>query len=442
MTAAPSIRRCRRKAQRGFTLIEITVALVAGLVVGLAVVALSKEATSTFHEETRTSAAEMTLRTAIDRLRADVARAGYMSTPSIAGDPTLAVGYSVPTGVTVAQIGKLSGIRVYRGASSLKANFAGATTGGPAAVSPSISGTDDDGTAFSANNNLSPDAVDISGNLTSADVFVAGIGPGAVNANCAGGSQLNFQMDMPAIQAIINGTSPATALRDIFLPAGMTTGVARVINDSGRPQYVLVCATAVAGSAPNMTATVDVGPLAGLSGFATGRIRINPVATVRWRLAATSNYASFATLTSPADTIAGGASARFDLYRGYLDATGAEVGTPELVAEYAVDLKLAWTWDSSADGVTPVTNRYPFDSVAAFTSWNKIRSVGIRLAVRGAIADRKVNLAVPAAPTSYLFRYCTLPTGPGTCGPNYARVRTTMTEVALQNHARSWWATP
>lgn len=79
----------RRRHSTGFTLIELAIALTAGLIVAMGIVALSREATRTFHEEVRSAAAEATLRTAIDRLRADIQRAGFMSTANIVADPLL-----------------------------------------------------------------------------------------------------------------------------------------------------------------------------------------------------------------------------------------------------------------------------------------------------------------------------------------------------------------
>ena len=73
----------RRAHTRGFTLVELSIAMAAGLIVALSVVALSREASNTFHEETRIASAEMQLRTAIDRLRADLQRAAFMSTGNI-----------------------------------------------------------------------------------------------------------------------------------------------------------------------------------------------------------------------------------------------------------------------------------------------------------------------------------------------------------------------
>ena len=88
MTKALAAR--RPGAQSGFTMIELTVALLAGLIVATGIVALSREATNTFHEEARSSAAEAALRGAIDRLRADIQRAGFMSTGNITLDPMIA----------------------------------------------------------------------------------------------------------------------------------------------------------------------------------------------------------------------------------------------------------------------------------------------------------------------------------------------------------------
>ncbi len=419
------LRRIRARA-RGFTLVELTVALVAGLIVGIAVVALSKEASNTFQEETRAATAEMGLRTAIDRIRSDVARAAFMSTPNIVGDTNLD---PLVVGATYAgdfaQIGKLTGVRVHSGGSRLKANITGT------AIAPALEGTDDSDPKLSAANNLSPDAIDISGNMTSADFFVAGVGTTTPTGSCAGGNTLNFQMGWPATQAIVNGPAPQDVLNGIFLPGGMATGMARVLDITGRTQYVLVCGvTYTAGAAPAApTVTLAVSPIKNVKGFQVGRIFVNPVSTVRWRIARTSVYPAYAPLNPQGDT------SRYDLYRGFVDSTGADAGIPELVAEYAVDLKFAWTWDSGTV-LAPVPNRYLYDAAATTDpyAWQKIRSVGIRLATRTALADRKVNVPVPGAPTSYLFRYCTT-----VACPERARVRTVMTEVALQNQSKAWW---
>ena len=79
-----------RRRSAGFTLVELTVALLAGLIVAMGIVSLAKESTQTFHEEVRAAAAEAALRTAVDRLGADLARAGYMSTGNVLADTNIA----------------------------------------------------------------------------------------------------------------------------------------------------------------------------------------------------------------------------------------------------------------------------------------------------------------------------------------------------------------
>src|SRR5262249_34888701 len=123
MRAHVLARAARRDESGGFTLVELTVALVAGLIVGMAVVGISKEVTNTFHEEQRTAAAEMQLRTAMDRIRADLQRAAYMTTPTVgaAADKTLITAYTARSTAFLtpanAQLQRLSSIRLYDGGS-------------------------------------------------------------------------------------------------------------------------------------------------------------------------------------------------------------------------------------------------------------------------------------------------------------------------------------
>ena len=73
----------KRTQARGFTLVELMVSLVAGLIVTIAVVGLARAATTTFFEAARISTVEANVRTAAERLRQDLSRASYMSTGNI-----------------------------------------------------------------------------------------------------------------------------------------------------------------------------------------------------------------------------------------------------------------------------------------------------------------------------------------------------------------------
>ena len=138
--------------------------MLAGLIVAMSVVALSAQATNTFHEESRVAGAEMQIRAAMDRLRADIARASFMSTGNIYIDPgiynanpgqvvnvaNVPVAYNgAGTGMTLSS---LAGIRLWPGGSVAGAN----------------------GAALSTINNLSPDMIDIGGNMTGVEVLPIG----------------------------------------------------------------------------------------------------------------------------------------------------------------------------------------------------------------------------------------------------------------------------
>jgi prepilin-type N-terminal cleavage/methylation domain-containing protein len=440
--------------QRGFTLIELSVALAAGLIVGLAVVGLSKEATNTFHEEMRAATAQMSARTAIDRLRSDVARASFMSSPNVYGDPAIVSSWD-PTAQLTLQLRRLAGIRLFPGGSKKLANIGMGFTSG-------VNGTDDGAIAFSGNNNLNPDALDITGNLNTVDSFTVQ----TTGAGGCGGTRFILGARNPPAYRLMNtpgANGPVDALARAFQPIAGHNFMARLQDLQGRVQFLEVCATGFTGGAPALPyVDVSTNPVAasgttnvgGGGGFLSGAT-LNPVLTIRYRLAPTLAQYN-ADLNAAAD------ATRFDLYRFYIDSTGAEIAgsaadpPPELVAEYAVDLKFAFTVDNTAfvAGSPPTATRthisYAFGDDANNGAWGvsptavatpapqRIRSVRIRLGTRTALADRqKLVSPNPAySPVDYtnLFRYCTVAASP--CD-TFARVRTAITEVTLNNQARA-----
>ncbi len=104
----------RKSARRGFTLIEVIVALSAGTLVTMAAFMLSKSATSFFQYEARVSTAQLGLTLAMNRLTNDIQRASMFSTPNIQADPTVCkVGVAFPTGLS-----NLAGITILAGAAA------------------------------------------------------------------------------------------------------------------------------------------------------------------------------------------------------------------------------------------------------------------------------------------------------------------------------------
>ncbi len=448
----------RGRGQQGFTLIELTVSLVAGLIVALGIMGLSRDATHTFHEEMRSSVAEANLRTGIDRLRADLGRAGYMSTGNVLTDPMIArAPGQPPVNAAFAGLGRLSSLILDQG---------GVAWGAPLPLSGAQATP------------LSPDVLDIAGNMTSTDQFeISIIEP---NGGGCGGQRILLNAQSPSMYRILglgNAVTAALELNNVFQPTPPGTPgqfIIRIVDKTGFSQFVALCPTAPTGVSGGGTQPwVDISPITpvllanqtgmvgGLNGYGSGAL-INAVQIVRWQLMpATAEPAQYSTGTPLAGTPLAPATAdpdKYDLVRSYVDAnTGAVIAaTTEVVAEYAVDFKVAFSVDTGIGAVQPTLVTYPFDSAAnaawapniglmppiAGTGPQRIRSARVRLATRTAEGDRA--FIVPFTnPTSeiFMYRYCLLTTGCAAANANaleFARVRTVTAEVALVNQSRGY----
>jgi prepilin-type N-terminal cleavage/methylation domain-containing protein len=76
-------RRGRRMQASGFTLLEIMVALAVGGVALSSIYAVGAASTRHFREQQRISATQTSLRTAMDQLKRDFQRAGFLATPNV-----------------------------------------------------------------------------------------------------------------------------------------------------------------------------------------------------------------------------------------------------------------------------------------------------------------------------------------------------------------------
>jgi type II secretory pathway pseudopilin PulG len=445
----------KRRGARGFTLVELTVALLAGLIVAMGIVGLSREATRTFHEEVRSSAAEATLRTAVDRLRTDLQRAAFMSTGNISGDPSIAKApgqtnwANIPPGMN--GLRRLASIRLQEGGSLAN------------------------GLTLSAVQNpaLAPDAVEIGGNMTSAEQFwIDHIQQGG---SVCGGQRLVLAITGAVYRLATTGnTQPAQELNAIFQPATGRQFIVRVVDVTGRQQFVMTCAAQAAGFV-GPTPYVDIDPSTpiltpqqtqtegGLSALGGGFV--NPVQIVRWEIdSATTeaqNLPQYATALDNQSTAYGTIDPnKYDLVRVYMDAADQPVwSTAEIVAEYAVDLDFAFSVDQGtsaqprivAFGFDDPNNALWATDVSAQTAPpyvpgpQRIREVRVRVATRTQLPDRTANVPAPligGTASQYLLRYCvntnpSCSTNDGT--PRWARVRTVTAEVALPNQARFFW---
>jgi type II secretory pathway pseudopilin PulG len=441
----------RALGQEGFTLIELTVSLVAGLIVALGIVGLSRDATHTFHEEMRSSAAEANLRTAIDRLRADLSRAGYMSTGNVSTDPMIAKvpGTANPIPPALKGLFGLASIYLQPGASLNETPLS-------AQQQPA----------------MNPDIIEIAGNMTSTDQYeVVAIEP---NAGACGGTQIDLDTQSPSMFRIL-GVGGLAELNNIFQPVANAAGqfIVRLVDKTGHSQFLLTCtgqpAAGQAGAkvflnidpATPVLMANNTGTVGGLAGYGSGAL-VNPVQIVQWQLKG-QNTEPAQDVASPLGRLPLTPTApdpgKYDLVRSYVDAVTGQIipQTTEIVAEYAVDLSFAFSVDAGPNALQPVLQTFPFDSpanqlwaqavganpVLGQPNPARIRSVRVRLVTRAAEVDRTATVGVPNPTGPFTYRYCVLPGGCdplGTAGIlQYARARTLTAEVALPNQSRSYY---
>ncbi|HVR19986.1 MAG TPA: prepilin-type N-terminal cleavage/methylation domain-containing protein, partial [Polyangiaceae bacterium] len=108
MTQPKALRR-RSDFARGFTLVELMVALSGGLFLSVMVFALARDTSRFYQRENRLANATLAGMMGFERLKADIARAGFLSTPNIVSDPMVCMN---PAAGRPAMLQTLASIRI------------------------------------------------------------------------------------------------------------------------------------------------------------------------------------------------------------------------------------------------------------------------------------------------------------------------------------------
>ncbi len=408
-----------RRTSRGFTLVELMVTLAGGLFLSIAVFLISKHTTALYQRETRAAGANLASVVGFDRLRSDIARAGYMSSPHVRRDPFVC-GNPTGDGSWPALLRSMSSIQI--------------TNQAPVP-------------AVLADNGIAPHRLLLSGNYASTEAF-----PIRTVFPSASGFTVNLQVNSGAMARIGYHAAPV-AQRQAILQAVFPPGRAiRIVDKSGRHHFGTLAAVnvnplptlTVAASAPALVFRAGTGLGCGLRGEETGAM-INTVNFIRYELRSLSGNAGYAPLfpADPANPSFGPAydASRLELVREELDPTGAVVAnTTELVAEYAVDLRFRLTVAPSqavplqyvGDAALAAYAGDPTAMVNTAAGPQMIRTVHTWLSVRSREADRSANIPVAAAP---LYR---IGLGAGGTAP-FARLRTIQARIALHNQLGITW---
>ncbi|WP_438042834.1 PilW family protein [Sorangium sp. So ce128] len=439
--------RARASGQRGFTLVELLVAMAAGLVVSLAAFLLSKNATRFFQNEARASASHLAATIGLNRLTADLQRAAYLSSPNILQDPEVCQVPPSPVGLR-----RLAGISILRQGSEF------------------LHGSEL--SQSSVANDLHPDSIIIGGSLNSTELFefrkisdetgdwVVELNPNSTAvqrtlARAQGGGQSLTQIFAPHrfLRIMVRG-------QEKFL-----YGVIDQVNVIGNPPIQISILLKADPGLPTLVGLADCGVTPGGSTGDGGWV--NVVSRVRYDIRSLYNKGTaYDALVAPVTPALTGDNGRTELVRVELDENDQELpDTLELIAEYAVDLKfgISVATQGAVPGVTnPQITRFPImatDNALVYTNAaandqpganpERVRSVQVRLSTRTRAPDRDVGLPVPVGPDGRRLRFL-IPgiaagantygnTAPSGSPPVYARMRTLYADIALPNQAYVPW---
>jgi prepilin-type N-terminal cleavage/methylation domain-containing protein len=406
------------RAQRGFTLVELMVAMVAAMFVAIAVFTLAKHASGFAMRQSRV--ADATLQTVIgfERLKADIARAGFLSSPNIARDPNICRAPVYPP-----QLRRLAGVF----------------------IEPML---EEDGISAEATaNGITPNRIVLAGSYDSPDLFVARtITPSDPPVVYLSPTSLGM--------ANIGYTTADAALGAAALGRVFRIGRAlRIVDDAGGVQFGTIAAIA-GGLDPSITLTdspelqfrATSGQKCGIRGH--GNDFVNVVNFIRYEIQDLSSTGQFSGMFAGARPPFDGE--RRELVREELGVDGQPIaGTLELVAEYAVDLGFS-LFVSRSPGAA-LTRVLPADigdfaGDPNFTGAGRgpqlIRAVHAWLSLRSQEADRAVGITplTSEAPGPNLLRISVNPLSTVAAPlPPFARVRTLQSTIPLNNQMRATW---
>jgi hypothetical protein len=418
MAARKSPVAAARAGRAGFTLVELMVAMTGGLFLSIVVFALSRDATRFYQQETRVANATLSGVTGFERLANDIARAGHLVTPNINADPRVC---NRPTGSWPARLQNLRAITINTDVTQLAGTEIAAAGG-------------------------TPMAIEIAGALDMVEeLSIAQVGPN-------GGSNAVFiRLDTPAASrlGLVNDPGQMGANRDRLLALLMPNNIGRTVRITqidGMEQYAVVSGVQ---TAPSLNITLANDPALAIRTSAAGTAQCGILGNQTGGSLSVVNIVRYELLPLVGDTsgpyadlfrasgVDGGLpyeSGRVELVRTELSPAGAPItATREIISEYAVDLQFSAIAATSPVNPTPIpvaaaslTNTYPFTQL--------VRGIHARLSVRSREADRLGDVTGAGGSGMYRFQVAA-----GGTGPQFARVRTFQSDIALRNLEGANW---
>lgn len=400
------------KSQRGFTLVELMVALVGGLFVSLAVFSVAKQSSNFSASQSRVSDATLQTMLGFERLQADLGRAGFQTTPNIARDLKFC--------------GRLDATFpawLRRMASVYIENT-------PAAgLSTEIT-----------QNGIQPREITLTGNYTAGCMFET-----RNIDELSSPTQIILKPDsFCMVKSGFDGGG--TSLARIFRPGRAL----RIVDKKGKFQFGVIASTSI--DPPTITLTPapaiqfsngSSNDQCGPGGNGTGGM-VNPVNIIRYRIGSLRNDPRFAAMYGP---LPFSEATRMELIREELNVFGVPfANSQELVSEYAVDLDFALLVEqpgtnalATVDAIDPqFAGNVPTTTGGSVTP-QRIRAIHAWLSVRTREAEFPADLTIPlASPGPSLVRI-NLRSTAESLPPVFAHVRSLRTSVSLSNQDGATW---
>ncbi len=379
--------RTPRRSVAGFTVLEMMVALTAGAIAITSIYFVSAASSRHFHEQQRIAQTQMSLRMAVEQLRQDVARAGFMASPNSADEKQC-----FPPPVPIVAVSLVDG-------------------GSTAAL------------LNAATNNVQGDTLNLIGNYDTSDSYLA------VNSN-AGGTELFLQSARQGFRRSfsqdLSGTFSSTAFDDVFADDRWL----RIRTRNRYTYFTKISGRNAASRSVSFTPALPVtsSECAGLC----DSCEVAPITQVQYTLIQTSALGSVGALVS-ASPIAGINDAA--LIRREIDISDGSViaGTERVVLEHVAEFDVDFFTDDSASPALPPALTFHNDADAAATvaaNPERTRSAVIRLSVHAPGEDVNFPHSARASIEAPLTSFELDPAADGA-----ARVRTEVVEVLLTNLA-------
>jgi prepilin-type N-terminal cleavage/methylation domain-containing protein len=306
-------------AKAGFTLVELMIALVAGAFAVSAVYYLNGVSSRAFSEQMRVSETQMSLRSAMEQLRRDFTRAGYLATPDSNLSPNCdgTLGGVADRRVRAVQI-------AYDGSNVSTNSDVQALLGAP------------------TTNSTRADLVDLWGNFATADAYL-------VDPNLTTSTKIYFQITSEAFRRSFYDPAPANAVAAYnggrFAAVFVAKRMVRV-EHNGRYFYRdIVSVDSTLTGPPSVT-------IAALPGCfePTGWSAISPMVHYQYRLESDAT-ADLARLKVPTANAMIGSRRTMLVRREWRDGTSTtapEANTSHLLLDYAVEFSVDAVYNTAA----------------------------------------------------------------------------------------------